>query len=55
MDRYKTLAWNLLYRHFMRRRFKSKYFYTEEELKAIKEEWLKDRKRIDDESVDVNK
>lgn len=28
---------------------KSKYFYTEEELQHIKEKWLKDKNRIDEE------
>ena len=33
----------------MRVRFKSKDFYTTEELEAIKKQWLEDKKRIDEE------
>lgn len=35
----------------MKIRFKSKFYYTDEELKIIKEQWLKDRARIDSDTT----
>ena len=35
----------------MRPRFKSKDFYTDDELEAIRKQWLEDKKRIDEEML----